>query len=237
MEKKLIREVRILKVYAFGLTAIMVWLLLLSFNRNTERQHFGEIDVERINVVEKDGRLKMVISNSERQHPGMADGHMMPARKRSAGMIFFNSAGDECGGLIYDATPDEAGMVLSTDQYKNDQIMQLQYAQDMQHPGHPRAYGLRLWDRPDDFTLARQTIVMDSLNGLHDESLKERALEKMAAAGKWGTERMFAGRQKNGEVGLFIRDDKGRVRIRIAVGRNNQPEITLLDEKGNPASG
>jgi hypothetical protein len=32
----------------------------------TQKQKFAEIDVERINIVEKDGKLRMVISNQDR---------------------------------------------------------------------------------------------------------------------------------------------------------------------------
>ena len=51
----------------------------------------------------------------------------MGERERDAGLIFFNSLGDECGGLVYDANEKESGMVYSIDQRNTDQIMQLQY--------------------------------------------------------------------------------------------------------------
>lgn len=60
----------------------------------TKNQKFEEIDVERINVVEKDGKVKMVISNAARQHPGAVDGKLIPREQgRAAGMIFFNERG------------------------------------------------------------------------------------------------------------------------------------------------
>ena len=48
------------------------------------------------------GDLRMVISNEHRQHPGIMNGEKLPDRERSSGIIFFNSSGDECGGLVYD---------------------------------------------------------------------------------------------------------------------------------------
>jgi hypothetical protein len=38
----------------------------LAFTRGEQRTRFGEIDVERINIVERDGRTRMAISNKER---------------------------------------------------------------------------------------------------------------------------------------------------------------------------
>lgn len=234
MEKQLLREVRILKWYALVLTGICFVCLFASFRKQAGKERFSEIDVERINIVEKDGRLKMVISNEEKQHPGMVDGKNMPARKRSAGMIFFNAKGDECGGLVYDATREEAGLALSVDQYKNDQVLQLQYSQDLQQPGAPRSYGMKLWDRKDAYPLSWQLRLLDSLNGLHNAAVKDSVIRQLAGEGAFGVERLFNGKQKNGEVGLFIRDSIGRLRIKIDVGKNNQPEILFFDENGQP---
>lgn len=45
----------------------------------------------------------MVISNRERQHPGMVDGKLMKRENgRPPGLIFFDQRGDECGGLVFD---------------------------------------------------------------------------------------------------------------------------------------
>src|SRR5688500_19275183 len=95
MNDKSLHELRALKVYSFILTIALIAVILMSFTGGMQKQVFTEIDVERINVIEKDGTLKMVISNQKRQHPGMMDGKMLPERQREAGMIFFNTEGDE----------------------------------------------------------------------------------------------------------------------------------------------
>jgi hypothetical protein len=72
-----------------------VWAFRL---RSARRQKVDEIDVERINIVEKDGKLRMVISNRERQHPGITDGKLMPRPDgRAPGMLFFNHKGERNG--------------------------------------------------------------------------------------------------------------------------------------------
>lgn len=107
METKLQKDVRFLKVYAAVTTLLCAVFFLTAFAFQDQRQKFEEIDVERINVVEKDGKLRMVISNAQRQHPGIVDGKIIPRKDgRPAGMIFFNERGDETGGLCLAETDD-----------------------------------------------------------------------------------------------------------------------------------
>jgi hypothetical protein len=237
MEKELIKQVKFLKVYAGALTVVCILMFSVAFKQINANPHFKQIDVERINIVERSGKLKMVISNHESQDPGSMDGKSLGQRDRPAGIIFFNSDGDECGGLIYDGNKDGAGMVYSVDQYKNDQIMQLQYNQE---PGKDkkimRTYGLKMWDRPDDFTLGKLMHYDDSLKKLNNEQNYTAEIKKLQAKGLLGNERLFLGKTSKNETGLFIRDDKGRPRIKIYLNNNNEPILQALDEDGNPVA-
>jgi hypothetical protein len=168
MNDQIYRELRALKVYSFVLTMVLIALLVMSFKREEQKQAFTEIDVERINVIEQDGTVKMVISNQKRQHPGMMDGKMLPERAREAGMIIFNTEGDECGGLVYDGNKHGAGMALSFDQYKNDQVMQLNYGEELSAGKRMKTYGLKLWDRSEAFPLSRAMTFFDSLKKMND---------------------------------------------------------------------
>ncbi|MET3038536.1 hypothetical protein ABXT08_20800 [Chryseobacterium sp. NRRL B-14859] len=231
--EKLIREVRILKIYAVSLTIVCGLLFILAFRTQSSVEHFKEIDVERINIVEKDGTLKMVISNKERQHPGMVNHKNIKQREREAGLIFFNALGDECGGLVYDANEKESTMVYSVDQRNTDQIMQLQYIEEA-GKDKKRVYGLKLWDRPDDFPLEDIMKFEDSLKKLNDPVASKKAYAKLREQGRLTNERFFAGKTANGDVGVFIRDTKGKVRLKLYVDKNNQTHIENLDENGNP---
>ncbi len=51
--EKLIKEVRLLKIYSLVLTCILLCFVLLSFRRESSKTKFQEIDVERINVGNK----------------------------------------------------------------------------------------------------------------------------------------------------------------------------------------
>jgi len=230
------RQIRILT----ACVAILALLLIAAIStgvvllRNNNR--FTEITASRINIVEPDGTLRMVISNQRSQHPGAINGKVMPQRDRPAGMIFFNNEGDECGGMVYDGNKKEASMVYSVDQYKNDQIMQLQYEQEEDKGLRTRSYGFKLWDRSDEYTLQREWDYFDSLKKIKDTAAYNAGFRKYQAAGGLGTERLFLGKTKNGETGLFLRDDKGVPRLRIFIDKNNQPVMQTLNDKGEPKS-
>ena len=227
----LIRQVRTLRQLVAVLALMVIGCIIALFVLANRNNRFTELTAQRINIVEPDGRLALVISDHAHQHPGRIDGKDQPARDRPAGMIFFNQDGDECGGLVYEGTKRSADMVVSFDQYKNDQIMQLQYEQDSdQHL--LRSYGLKLWDRSDQFTMANLVDYFDSLDRRKDTAATNAAVKALREKGYLGRERLFLGRTKDGNTGLFLRDEKGNPRLRIYVSKENEPVIETLNEKG-----
>jgi hypothetical protein len=130
MQTKLERDVRFLKIYA-GVATLCCAVFVLSAFAQARRQKFDEIDVERINIVEKDGKLRMVISNRERQHPGITDGKLVPRpNSRAPGMLFFNHKGDETGGLIFDENGGDSSQFesLTFDKMREDQTVGVQHS-------------------------------------------------------------------------------------------------------------
>jgi len=234
------KQISSLRLYVAVLTVIVIacliaLILLLRGTPRTDERSTGQIAVDeitahRINIVEPDGRLALVISDHARQHPGAMNGKDLPARDRPAGMIFFNEEGDECGGVVYDGTKKEASFTISVDQYKNDQIMQLAYQQDS-GAGLTRSYGIKLWDRSDRFTLQRQ---MDFYHALpsHDSAALRSGMDSLRKLGYLSVERLFLGRTKDGLTGLFLRDSRGVPRLRICIGKENEPLIQTLDDQG-----
>ena len=98
------------------------------------RSQFDEIQVHRINVVEPNGTLRMVISNKDRLPPVIVKGKEHPEfgePRPQAGMLFYNDEGSENGGLIFGGRQNEKGEVidaggsLSFDKYGANQIVQL----------------------------------------------------------------------------------------------------------------
>src|SRR5258708_36623943 len=125
-------------------------------------------------------------------------------------------------------------MTYSIDQYKNDQGMQLQYSQEAAGDTSKltRSYGLKLWDRDDRFPTTRLMTYVDSLNNLHNNDAYKAGIEKIRTEGWLGRERLFVGRDRDGEYGLFLSDTAGQPRLKICIDKNNQTVIESLDEKG-----
>jgi len=221
--------VKFLKIYSGFLTIVLLVIVLFLINQPRGKS-FKEISVERINVVESNGDLKLVISNSERQHSGFINGKALPKRSRKAGLIFFNSAGDECGGLIYDGNDEQAGLVLSVDKYRDDQIMQLRYVENTKNDA--RTYGLQFWEYPKEDAFDERSKALEEWQKIEDAKEKKEALLKMKDKGFLPEDRMFVGKKMNNEVGLFINDNTGRPRIKIYIDSDNNPKIELLNEEG-----
>ena len=234
--KKLEQQLRTLKIYAIVLTFILALLIGFVAHEYLTKGKFKELTAERIDIVEHNGLLRMAISNKENQDPGSYGGKKIAKRDRPAGMIFFNDDGDECGGLVFDGNKNGAGMVYSVDQYKNDQIMQLQYNQEGQ-PGKNlvRKYGLKLWDRNDELPTEKLMAYVDSLSKLNDTAAYAAGIGKLKASGALGNERLFLGRDESGKTGLFIRDANGKQRLRIYIDREGHPVMETVDEKGKAA--
>ena len=65
--------------------------------------YLKELSIERLNVIESDGTLRLVLCNTQHSPGHVMDGERFgePEGKRSAGVYFFDNEGNECGGLIY----------------------------------------------------------------------------------------------------------------------------------------
>ncbi|HEX3144387.1 MAG TPA: hypothetical protein VHQ64_10485 [Pyrinomonadaceae bacterium] len=148
METKLEREVRFLKIYAIVATLLCAVFLFSAFVIQTKKQKFDEIDVERINIVEKNGKLDMVISNEQRQHPGIVNGKIIERKgTRPPGMIFFNHLGDEMGGLIFGDNGGKGHFGSFTwDKVRNDQTMGFRY---LESDNGTYQSGLEMWQQPN----------------------------------------------------------------------------------------
>ncbi len=121
---------KLLFFYAVASTCIFT-VLLLSAAASPKANQFDEITVHRINVVEPDGTLRMVISNHAKLPGIIVRGKEQAFDRPQAGMIFYNEEGSENGGLIFGGHKNAKGEVvdsggsLSFDKYDANQIVQL----------------------------------------------------------------------------------------------------------------
>ncbi|MGO9401875.1 MAG: hypothetical protein ACLPVW_00230 [Terriglobales bacterium] len=100
--KRLLGSERFLMVYSGVLTVVLVVTVLCGFCILSKTSlKFKEIDVQRLNLVEPDGTVRMIISNRS-QAPGIIiKGKEYPhPNRKTAGMTFYNDEGTENGGLI-----------------------------------------------------------------------------------------------------------------------------------------
>ena len=230
METKLEREVRFLKFYAVIATLLCGVFVLTAFTMQTRNQKFEEIDVERINIVEKDGKLKMVISNGERQHPGIIDGKTL-SRKRPPGMLFFNEKGDECGGLSFSGDQKDgkgnAGALLAFDRFRQDQTVGIQYSES----NGQYSAGLRVWDRPET-SLGPLIDKIAEIEKMTDGPEKTAATQKLREMAGGVAERVMVGRDREQAAVVRLSDAKGNPRIKLSVDAAGVPKLEFLDETG-----
>ena len=213
MEIKLAKEVRFLRVYASILTLVCGMTMLSAFVGQNRKQKFEEIDVERINIVEKDGKLRMVISNEARQHPGINNGKVIPRKgPRPPGMIFFNHLGDEMGGLVFG---DNGGLghfgQMTFDKVRNDQAIGFRY---LESDNGTYSTGLELWQQPN--------IPSDVVNSkyeaaqkLTDELARKAAIQAMVDNNELTQQRLFLRKRRDNSTLLLMSDIKGKPRIRM----------------------
>jgi hypothetical protein len=211
--------------YSGVLTALMVGVLVSGAAPDRSAE-FSQIDVQRINVREPDGTLRMVISN-QASFPGIpVRGREYPhPNRRTAGMLFMNDEGTETGGLIWSGG-ETNGVRHSTgsltfDRYEQDQVVQL-FEDEM---GGARSSGVRVFDRPDG------SMGFDQLERIGALPAEQQAAA-YAEAGFGGKPRGFFGRQSDGASAVVLRDGEGRPRLRMTVTADGAAKIDFLDETG-----
>jgi hypothetical protein len=239
MDTKLQREFRFLKIYALVSSVLLMGLIFVGAQRATKKVKFDEIDVERINIVEKNGKLRLVIANLDRSPGPIIDGKYMKSREgQRPGMIFFNDRGDECGGMTWQSHEKDgnisAGAGLMFDQYNQDQTVGITYSQR----NGDRTSGLMVWERP-----LMTAEGMEFLKKIGDLELMPDGPEKTAALKKWredaakkgisGALRVFVGRGKDNEAAVRLNDTTGKPRILLSVDGANTPSLQFLDENGH----
>jgi hypothetical protein len=131
----MIRSERFLVLYSGAITLILAGTIL-SAAAPKKNPTFDEINVHRINVLEPDGRLRMVISDHADLPGVIVRGKEQKPDRPQAGMIFYNDEAPEIGGLIFGGRRNARGEVvdsggsLSFDRFEANQIVQLMGVDD-----------------------------------------------------------------------------------------------------------
>ncbi|MGC2460627.1 MAG: hypothetical protein WA446_06590 [Steroidobacteraceae bacterium] len=211
------------------LAAISLFLGVIAWGQaGAERKvtSYVEIDVQRINVREPDGTLRMTISNAATA-PGLifkGTEHPFPNRQ-AAGILFFNDEGTENGGLLFGGAKRGqnvgSGGHLSFDQYEQDQVVSLDQTEEH---GRRRA-GLTFFDRP------ATPIPLELIDKVNTPAGIDE-FETLAKAGGFGYPRLFIGKTEDRDSTVVLRDAKGLARLKLTVTPAGAASIEFMDESG-----
>lgn len=219
----------------FG-SAVLFFMLFSSFRLQRKIDNFEEINVKRINIVEEDGTVRMVIANKELQHSGRMDNKDWKKRERQAGMIFFNDLGDECGGVIYQAKKQNdgtvsSGMSITMDRFRDDQVLQLLNDETIVNDKMTSQRGLFINDYPTLDGINARNLQIQEAEKITDEKIRNAKLREITKV-QGNKNLMFIGKTRGNSQGMFIADKTGKPKLMIYVDSEGQPKIQTFSENG-----
>jgi len=250
-----INNMKFIKNYQSGFMTILILanisLLIYSFGKPREITKFEEIDVERINIVEADGTLKLALFNSSKLTRGL-DGDKRQGTGTISGMLFYNEEGYETGGLVFDGKKidggQKSGIGLTMDGYRQDQTMSLQHNEKKDSLTSFYEDAIRVIARPDRSNVKEEYdfYKLKYPEAFGDENtprLSKSVIDSMelelAKNYKVATQRIYLGNRRGDkgdgwydDSGLYIKNKYGKDMIKIYVDKDNIPRIEILDSLG-----
>jgi hypothetical protein len=193
------RQLRALKIYCITLTCVVGVGVLAAAGRPESR----EINVERINIVDRSGEVRLVISNADRFPAPIVDGKELERAVRPAGMVFYDAHGTEVGGLAQSGQNGGRLSALVFDYGYTDAVGMLTH---LDPASGAATAGFVINSRPDPSLPARQAI--------------KTANRRVA----------LQNHEESAE--LVLSDPQGRPRLRLSVAPDGKPRIEMLDEHG-----
>jgi hypothetical protein len=226
------RQLRFLNAYAATTSVILVVLAVSGFRQSAKPQNLGEITAERINIVDANGTLRLVISNKDRMHPGVIGGKVLQRPRPYAGLIFFNDQGDEAGGLTLTGRQQNGSRVadagLMFDQLGQDQTIGFDYGEE----NGRRSAAFKVWDRPDA-PLSELVDKINAANAIQDRAARDAALAQIRAAAPKAALRVFVGKGRDRVASVLLSDAQGRSRLALKVDAEGNASIEFFDAEGN----
>lgn len=217
---------RLMLGYCVLVTTLLAALTIRQAVSHQARISVEELEVHRINVRERDGTLRMTISNTDSGPGIIVKGREFPhPSRRSAGILFFNDEGTENGGLIFGGRNEDGKVAnyghLSFDQYEQDQVVVLEQNDD----GGKRDATLSFWDRPDT------ALPWDLADRMNTPEGRAEA-DKLRSTGGFGHPRLLIGKTDDSVATVSLKDAKGRARLVMKVAPGGDASIEFLDENG-----
>jgi hypothetical protein len=241
LESTLLRQLRFLQA-AVGILFVVTVALCVNLRYPFISQRIDVLDAEKINIREKDGTLKAVLSNSAGFTAMGGDRAKQPGGVPFSGLLFYNQQGDEEGGLVYSgrAIPggQDADVTLTFDQYRQDQNIYLHHEEHKDAQARSIDDGLTIISRPDRADVKEEYATyaaLEKLSGEQRDALQLKSLQE----GKISTRRLFVGDRrgvKDGaaydDAGVFIKNRWGRDAMKLYVDYDNKPHLEVYDQLG-----
>ncbi|PWV49128.1 hypothetical protein [Chitinophaga sp. S165] len=228
------RQMNFFRMYAIVSSVLILAFIGYGFRKAAQDDIIKNLRAEKIEIVEPDGTVKLALFNKDNLPPAIYNGKKMSRQGGGeSGLMFYNTEGEECGGLIYSGQGEnnkgENELSITYDKYKQDQVVQLSY---IQRANGNHTKGLTIFERPD-FSVDKAMATLDSIRShVKDPEEQQKVIDNLKAAGYFGYTRMFAGQQGQ-RTGIFVRDTKGRIRLETIVNENDEPEIIFYNEDGS----
>jgi hypothetical protein len=237
------REIILLRTFAISAVAVIFFISSVAFKGKGYKK-LETLDVERINIIEPDGSVKMVITNVSQFPNGTEVINGRPVnkdRKKRSGMLFFNEDGIECGGFIYDGTQKadghSAGLSLTYDQYDGDQVMQLLTTDVAKGEERMVTSALTFNDRAPNETQEGLMRIMEELDTIQDRATRRAKYKEYEAQGLIGAKpRIMLGKTRSQNNGLFLFDAEGRPKAMFYIDKENNVKLEAFDNDGNVIS-
>ncbi len=168
---------------------------------------YDTLNVQRINVLDPDGKLRLVIANGAQMPGAILHGKTYPRSiDNAAGLLFLDTKGDETGGLATARLQNDAVTNFSFDcTYQTTDCIRIWKQESID--------GARLRESFDIFDRRPYTGRVESSQGVRRITLAD----------------------ENQNAQLLISDPQGRPRIRIGVDKAGEPSIVMLKPDGKVA--
>jgi len=220
---------RLLKVYVFAAASLLIVVTLTAFQNQSQRTRFEVIDVERMNIVEKDGKVRIVLSNKARFPGLMVRGVEHPYPRDVAGIALINQEGTEYGSLTTQ-TRRAAGDFGA---YSGVRWGGLGQGQDVgmlyDDDNGQREAGVFITDAPTT-DASRLLERGKAVQQMADGPAKARAMAELRRAE--GAKRITVARMRDQSAAVELSDPQGKPRLRLVVDRAGAPRVDFLDATG-----
>jgi hypothetical protein len=235
---------KFLTAYSGVLTVGVAVALLSGFTAHNNNPRFDTITVQRVNVVEPDGKLRMVLTNNNRIPGVIVEGHEYADygnRKptTAAGILFYDAQATESGGLTFGGRKDAQGRIsrfghLAFDRYNQDQMLTISARDD----GTNHLSQISFIDQPN-WSIKEYLDLRDSISNLPPAEQEEAIREFFEThPGGAGVRTLLSSQNFPAAPGesrntLNLSDLQGLERTRLTVAPDGTPRLEFLDSAGN----